>query len=440
MPEARKKPEKPYPAFPLFAHGNGMWAKRIRGTVRYFGKWADPDAALAKYLAQKDALYAGREPLPVGPDEWTVRDLCNHYLTAKKAAVEAGEITDRSFREYLAACKRLGRVVGADTAVSHLVRDDFTRLRADMAKTWGPVRVLNEIRRVRMIFTWGVAQNILDHLPSYGDGMKRPSAKVLRKNRSAKGPRMFQAEQIQDLLRIASPTMKAFILLGINCGYGNTDLGRMERSRLDLKTGWADYPRPKTGVPRRCPLWPETIKAVKHVLKLRRKRETNPVVPEIPAASAEAIDHVATPIVAVGTGTPEAPVKAPKPKLPAKKYRKLLFLSVSGRPWQTESGSPISTIFGRLVRRLGFHRSGLNFYALRHTFQTVAGATKDEPAISAIMGHFAKASDMAAVYREQIGDERLKEVTDHVQKWLFPDSGQKDKTGGEEKGRLGKGK
>ena len=39
---ARVKPEKPYPQFPLFAHGNGMWAKRIRGQVRYFGKWSDP--------------------------------------------------------------------------------------------------------------------------------------------------------------------------------------------------------------------------------------------------------------------------------------------------------------------------------------------------------------------------------------------------------------
>ena len=28
--------------------------------------------------------------------------------------------------------------------------------------------------------------------------------------------------------------------------------------------------------------------------------------------------------------------------------------------------------------------------------------------------------DMASVYRERIGDERLKAVTDHVRKWLFP--------------------
>jgi integrase len=439
MAEPRKKPEKPYPAFPLFAHGNGMWAKRIRGQVRYFGKWADPQAALSKYLAQKDALYAGREPLPVGPDEWTVRDLCNQYLTAKKAAVAAGDITERSFREYLAACKRLARVVGAETAVAHLVREDFSRLRADMAKTWGPVRILNEIRRVRMIFNWGVAQTILDRLPTYGDGMKWPSAKVLRKNRSDKGLRMFQAEQIRALLAAAGPTLKAMILLGINCGYGNTDMGRMERGHVDLKTGWTDYPRPKTGVPRRCPLWPETVKAIRRVLNLRSKRKA-PLPPAV-AVPADGSQE-ATPIAAVGTDTP-APAVVDVVSVP-KKYRKLLFLTTYNGPWE---GSVLSMIFGRLVRRLGFHRPGLNFYALRHTFQTVGSQTKDETAVSAIMGHAPQTSDFSSVYREQIDDQRLRDVTDHVHNWLWPkkesgqkDEGQKDKTGGGEKGKLGKGK
>lgn len=46
---ARSKPAKPNPEFPLFPHATGRWAKKIRGKLHYFGPWADPDGALAKY-------------------------------------------------------------------------------------------------------------------------------------------------------------------------------------------------------------------------------------------------------------------------------------------------------------------------------------------------------------------------------------------------------
>jgi len=65
------------------------------------------------------------------------------------------------------------------------------------------------------------------------------------------------------------------------------------------------------------------------------------------------------------------------------------------------------------------HRPGLGFYALRHTFRTVADATKDFPAIRLIMGHADDSID--DVYREKIDDTRLLAVTEHVRKWLFGD-------------------
>src|SRR5215470_14932354 len=90
------KPAKPYPDFPLFAHAAGVWAKKIRGKMHYFGPWSDPDAALAKYLAEKDDLHAGRTPRP-DPQAVTVKELANAYLHHKQALVDAGELSPRTW-------------------------------------------------------------------------------------------------------------------------------------------------------------------------------------------------------------------------------------------------------------------------------------------------------------------------------------------------------
>ncbi|CAN5325491.1 hypothetical protein BH10PLA2_BH10PLA2_20180 [soil metagenome] len=82
---------------------------------------------------------------------------------------------------------------------------------------------------------------------------------------------MFQAEEIRKLLAMAGQPLKAMILLGINCGYGNSDVGTLPLSTVDLEGGWLNYGRPKTGISRRCPLWPETAQAIKEWLTIRPK-------------------------------------------------------------------------------------------------------------------------------------------------------------------------
>jgi hypothetical protein len=71
----------------------------------------------------------------------------------------------------------------------------------------------------------------------------------------------------------------------------------------------------------------------------------------------------------------------------------------------------------KLAVAMKLHRKGVNFYALQHAFETIAGEARDQVAVDHIMGH--ARDDIASVYRERISDEQLKAVTDHVRCWLF---------------------
>ena len=104
FPAKTAKPSKPHPNYPLYAHASGQWAKRVCNKVHYFGPWADPEAALAKWLKEKDDLLAGREPSD--GEGLTILELTNHFLTSKKRLVESGELTPRTLHDYERNCAR----------------------------------------------------------------------------------------------------------------------------------------------------------------------------------------------------------------------------------------------------------------------------------------------------------------------------------------------
>ncbi|MFN9540923.1 MAG: hypothetical protein ACK6A8_16960, partial [Planctomycetota bacterium] len=97
----RKKPAKPHPDFPLFPHAGGVWARKIRGKLHYFGSWNDPDGALAHYLEVKDDLIAGRRPRPRGSDELTVENLCDLFLASRERLRDTGELAAETYADYL---------------------------------------------------------------------------------------------------------------------------------------------------------------------------------------------------------------------------------------------------------------------------------------------------------------------------------------------------
>jgi hypothetical protein len=103
---------------------------------------------------------------------------------------------------------------------------DFAGLRNKLAKKWGAHRLGMTIQCVHCPFKFAFDAGLIPMPFRFGSGFKRPSKKTLRLHRASKGPKLFTADELCKLLDLASPAMKAMILLGINGGDGNGDTGR----------------------------------------------------------------------------------------------------------------------------------------------------------------------------------------------------------------------
>ncbi|QDT39234.1 tyrosine-type recombinase/integrase [Stratiformator vulcanicus] len=405
---AASRPKKPRPDFPLYAHACGRWAKKVRNKVHYFEKWTeDPqgDASLERWLDEKEDLYAGRKPAPKAePDELTIRDLANHFLTSKADDRDEDRISPRTFGDYRAVTDLIVKVFGPNRAVTNLGPADFKRLRKEITKTRGAVAERNVIQRVRSVFKYALDNAMIQQPIVFGSDFKRPSARIIRRERRAarkeSGDRMWEPHEIRLVLSYLrgedlrepgesepKPRRKphrpviAMVLLAANGGLGQSDLSNLPIDAVDLESGWVDYPRPKTEVERQFALWPETVEALRDWMDVRKGIDVKD------SADAD-----------------------------------LLFVTERGSRWvkSNPNGSPSDGIgqeFNKAITALGIKRPGIGFYALRHGFETIAGETKDQVSVDYIMGH---ADDsMAAVYRERVGRDRLRAVTDHVRRWLF---------------------
>lgn len=158
-------------------------------------------------------------------------------------------------------------------------------------------------------------------------------------------------------------------LLGINAALGQSDISSLTRTAIDLAGGWLNYPRPKTGIERRCKLWPETIKAVQDALDTR------------PRPSHAADDQLAF-LTVHGN----------------RWVRSKLTDGVDGEESTATNIDGISQAFRKILAALQIngHRG---FYCLRRGFETTGGDSKDQIAVDHIMGH--ARDDMASLYRQR---------------------------------------
>ena len=90
--------------------------KEDPGRLHYFG--TDPEAALAKYLKQKDDLLAGRKPSD--GKGLTVGKLVDQFMGSQAKAVDKGELSPRTLDDYGGICDKVEEVFGESRLIASL--------------------------------------------------------------------------------------------------------------------------------------------------------------------------------------------------------------------------------------------------------------------------------------------------------------------------------
>ena len=272
---------------------------------------------------------------------------------------------------------------GKTRVVIDLRPNDFGRMRDTVAKRYGTHALAKFVQLVRSYFHFAFESELIDRPIRYGAEFDKPSARSLRMARLKSGVKLIEATDVWKLHNSADPQLRAIVLLGLNCGYGPADCAALNREHLKSRLGWACFPRPKTGIDRRCPLWPETLEALEAVEKVRW-------VPH---------DEVDTDAVFL-----------------TRQGRRLSRFIDHGQEQRGTRKDSLSPAFNKLLKSTGVSING-GLYVRRHTFRTVADETLDKVAIDHIMGH--ADWSIAETYREKIADERLERVVNHVRDWLL---------------------
>ena len=235
------------------------------------------------------------------------------------------------------------------------------------------------------MFSYSLEGGLIKEPVRFGKAFSRPTPVELHRSKrraAPNGKRLFTPEEIRAILAAVEGYVRVAVLLGINAALGDTDCARLSMDAIDSDEAVIHFDRPKTGIQRVTPLWPETTEAIEQW-------------------------------------------KYGRPEPTDEEAARLLLLDDAGRPlvWQRQQRAKgtlqrmthvdnLTHAFNRLLESLDLKRPGRGFYALRHTFRTLADDSRDQHAICRIMGH--ALPGMAGPYVEEISVERLRAVTEQV--------------------------
>ena len=366
------------------------------------------ESAIKEWVARKDAIHAGLDGLRVSRDPvdgLTLGELAGRFLVSQRDRMSTGELSAATYGDYVRELRLFTSTAGIQGLVAAMKPDHFAAYAKHLSvkRKLGPHARKRIIAYVKAMFHWGAAMG-LHAAPTFGRDFRAPdtSPAATRKRKAREGEadhsdRILTGDELDRLLSVAPPQFRALILVGVNCGLGPADLGRLRWRDIDMGTGELDMPRGKTGADRRGYLWKRTRRALERVQTLKHNR------------------------LAIKRDGQDALVFVTRKGLPM--YREVETFKTDDSGNKVSSGvkvsQAVSITFGRLVERAKLAGVGVTFYRLRHTFKTLGKQANDRDALDLAMGHIQPG--IGKVYdHEEIGLDRLRRVSVAVKRRLWP--------------------
>jgi integrase len=352
-----KKRKKRSDKFPLTLHPTGQYCKKIKGKLYYFG--TNKREALQRYLEDAVFLHSVKgQRRNMTSGNVSIKTLCNLYLDRQNSRVQAGELTIRHYTDQVNSLRKFVRFLGQHCMVNTITTLDLQNYKRKLQKSYNSANRINlHIAIVKSMFHWAKKNEVLEVIPNI-DAVSK--VQLVRKNRPT-----FTTEQIRKLLKASEPQMKAMILLGLNCGFGNTDCSELLWENIDFKKSRVHYPRGKTGINRDLALWPETVKALKNLTRTNERVFNTP------------------------TGKPWVRMIETTDKASNVKYT---------------NNDSVGKEFSKLIKKLNLEvEKGVGFYTLRRTAATLTARSGDPFAVQRLLGH--ADLKMATTYVQDVSEQ-----------------------------------
>ena len=238
--------------------------------MRYFGK-VDPKnvnrsykEAECKYFEHMAALEV-KQPVEIKVKKLTVEDFGEKYLQSCFSDYERGDISAAWFEKIRISVCHFVEFLQSDLPLVKLNEtqlDDYKNytlglpVSAATGKSISPWTAKSRLDIVKLMMRWGFEMYLIDSLPRNLARYSKITIPEPRINR-------FSLDEIHTLYRAANERTKMYILLGLNCAFGQADLASLRIVEVDIAEGRIVRKRTKTSVHSEFKLWPLTVEMLK---------------------------------------------------------------------------------------------------------------------------------------------------------------------------------